>query len=81
MNFEWIAMEHHRLHLVEEWPEGPHKEAALAAIRSTLEGLLRTHRGGDLPVCDVCLSQPNAPVLVQFSKSFQIKEDRTERAA
>lgn len=81
MNFEWIAMEHHRLHLIEEWPDSPHKQAALAAIHSTLEGLLRTHRHGDLPVCEVCLSRPNAPVLVQFPKSLEIKEARTDLAA
>ena len=81
MNFEWIAMEHHRLHLIEEWPDGPYKQAALAAIHSSLEGLLRTHRVGDLPVCEICLSRPNAPLLVQFPKSFQLKEDRTDLAA
>jgi hypothetical protein len=81
MNFEWIAMEHQRLHLVEEWPDGPHKQAALAAIHSALEGLLRTHRAGDLPVCEVCLSRPNAPAVVDFPESFQIEQDRTELAA
>jgi hypothetical protein len=81
MNFEWIAMEHHRLHLIEEWPDSPHKEAALAAIRSTLESLLRTHRVGDLPACEVCLSRPNGPTLVDFPQSFQIEQDRTDLAA
>jgi hypothetical protein len=28
---EWIMGEHHRLHIVEEWPDGPYKEAVLAA--------------------------------------------------
>jgi RIO-like serine/threonine protein kinase len=81
MNFEWIAMEHHRLHLIEEWPDSPHKEAALAAIRSTLESLLRTHRVGDLPACEVCLSRPNGPTLVDFPQSFQIEQDRIDLAA
>jgi len=81
MNFEWIAMEHHRLHLIEEWPDGPHKEAALAAIHSTLQGLLRTHRAGNLPVCEVCLSRPNPPALVEFHKSFQIEQDQAVLAA
>ena len=81
MNFEWIAMEHHRLHLIEEWPDGPHKDAALAAIHSALEGLLRTHRAGNLPVCEVCLSRPNPPVVFELPKSFQIERDHTDLAA
>jgi hypothetical protein len=53
MHAEWIAAEHHRLHIVEEWPEGPHKEVALAAIQSSLHSLLQNH-GPDGPfgTCD-----------------------------
>jgi hypothetical protein len=35
----WIAVEHYRLHLVERWPDSPHKDATLAAIYSTLAAL------------------------------------------
>lgn len=57
MNFEWFKTEHHRMHVIEEWPESPHKQAALAAIRSKLASLARqlppgTHVLG----CEVCLS-------------------------
>lgn len=38
---EWLAMEHYRLHVIERWPEGTEKEAALASVRSAVEGLLR----------------------------------------
>jgi len=38
---EWFATEHNRLHSVEQWPEGARKDAALSAIRSTLESLSR----------------------------------------
>jgi hypothetical protein len=69
------------LHLIEEWPDGPHKDAALAAIHSALEGLLRTHRAGNLPVCEVCLSRPNPPVVLELPKSFQIERDHTDLAA
>lgn len=41
MNTDWVAMEHYRLHVVEEWEDGPRKESALAAIRSSLESLKR----------------------------------------
>ena len=36
-----LAALHQRLHIVEQWPEGPRKEAAIAAIQSTLDSLLR----------------------------------------
>lgn len=42
MNANWIAMEHYRLHVVEDWAEGPRKDAALTAIRSALDGLERS---------------------------------------
>lgn len=59
MNSQWLKTEHHRLHVVEEWPDGPHKEAALNAIRSKLASLTRylppeSHGSG----CEVCLSRP-----------------------
>ena len=36
---QWAAVEHHRLHCAEEWPDGPYKQAVIAAIHATLEGL------------------------------------------
>jgi hypothetical protein len=33
MYAEWIAAEHYRLHVIEEWPEGPRKAVALSAIQ------------------------------------------------
>lgn len=38
---EKLAAEHSRLHSVEQWPDGPRKQAALDAIRSALAGLAR----------------------------------------
>jgi hypothetical protein len=40
----WISAEHYRLHLVERWPDSPHKEATLAAVYSTLASLERDFR-------------------------------------
>jgi hypothetical protein len=52
---QWLAMEHYRLHTVEEWPDGPLKQGALAAIRASLESLLRS---GAKPIdCTTCLCQ------------------------
>jgi hypothetical protein len=42
MNSQWLAMEQYRLQCVEQWPEGPRKQAELAAIRSAMESLIRT---------------------------------------
>jgi hypothetical protein len=38
---EWIAMEHHRIHVMEMWPDGPAKIAGLAAAHASLERLVR----------------------------------------
>ena len=74
MIFEWIAMEHHRMHRVEEWPDGPHKRAALAAIDSALQGLLRLQRpGANLLVCEVCQNRKKASPVVAFPELFQIE--------
>jgi hypothetical protein len=52
---EWIMEEHHRLHIVEQWPDGAYKEVVLAAIRSTLHSLLLDSRAAvNPPVCAVC---------------------------
>jgi hypothetical protein len=52
---EWLAMEHYRLHTIERWPEGANKDAALASVRSALEGLLRCESPPAAPwECMVC---------------------------
>jgi hypothetical protein len=65
MTPRWIAVEHYRLHTVEEWPDGPYKEATLAAIHSALAGLL-----GAAPTrsseCTICWKRRNAPVVIKF---------------
>ncbi len=58
MHFQWLTTEHNRLHVVEEWADGPAKDAALAAIRSTLASLLRNAPVDmHLPLCEVCLGR------------------------
>ena len=39
MQNQWLAMEHYRLHAVEEWPDSPRKKAVLAAIHCKLKSL------------------------------------------
>ncbi len=58
MHFQWFKTEHHRLHIVEEWPDSPQKEAALAAIRSKLTSLARNlPPGSHLLDCEICLNR------------------------
>jgi len=57
MHLEWLAVEHYRLHVVEEWPDGPHKHAALAAIHSSLKSLTSRHPEMGDPYCEICSSR------------------------
>jgi hypothetical protein len=41
MHNQKLAMEHYRIHVMEQWPDGPRKQAGLAAARSTIESLAR----------------------------------------
>jgi hypothetical protein len=55
MFIESLAMEHYRLHLIERWPDGANKDAAIAGVRSALEGLLRSEcRNTAQWACIVC---------------------------
>ena len=63
MHLEWLAVEHYRLHVVEEWPDGPHKHAALAAIRSSLASLTKRHPEMGDPYCEICSSRERSASL------------------
>jgi hypothetical protein len=62
---EWLKTEHNRLHMVEEWPDGPHKEASLRAIRSTLASLARKIQPDMALLCETCLNRP-ASAMIEF---------------
>lgn len=38
---QWLAVEHYRLNAVQAWPDGPRKQAAIAAIGSTMASMSR----------------------------------------
>lgn len=61
---EWLAMEHYRIHVMEEWPDGPRKEAGLAAARSALESLMRTMPQGPSFLCAACHSRRQTVTLI-----------------
>ena len=56
MHTEWLAQEHYRIHVMEEWPEGARKEAGLAAARSALKSLELTSPGSAF-TCEICASR------------------------
>jgi hypothetical protein len=57
MHSEWLAVEHYRIHVMERWPDGPCKEAGLAAARSALESLGRALPKGSSFACATCAAR------------------------
>jgi len=68
MHFQWFKTEHHRLHVIEEWPDSPQKQAALAAVHSKLASLARNlPAGADRLHCEICLNYKEGFGLVALS--------------
>jgi hypothetical protein len=81
MQNQWVAMEHYRLHVVEEWPDSPYKQATLAAIQSTLTSLSREACPVKNQVqCTICASRKRSRVL-QFMDTPRTVAERTNLAA
>jgi len=66
MRKEWIAMEHYRMHSVEDWPDGPKKDAALAAIRSSLASLSQISGLSPSCGCMICRSREREAGVLEF---------------
>jgi hypothetical protein len=66
MKTQWLAMEHYRLHVVEQWPDGPQKEAALAAVHSTIESLTSQGPEDAALVCSICSARAHTRHVVEF---------------
>ena len=64
---EWLAAEHHRIHVMELWPDGPRKEAGLAAARSALDSLAGTMPKGSSFECATCASRRPAATSIHGS--------------
>lgn len=56
ITLEWLAAEHSRIHVMGLWPDGPRKEAGLAAAQSALESVTGTLPEGSSFVCMTCAS-------------------------
>ena len=79
---QWIMVEHYRLHCVERWDDSPHKQAALAGIRSALEQLhAALPSATDSLPCMVCASRRREAVVLQFPSGSQEAPVNTRLAA
>src|SRR6266699_1981161 len=67
---QWSRMEHYRLHSAETLPDGPYKEAVLAAIHSGLKRLNEASSAPfEPPVCTICASRRAKSVVLEFPGS------------
>ena len=72
MRAQWINFEHSRWHQIEEWPDGPRKQIALAAIRSALASLTRLMpEACDPGGCSLCESRKRRGSVLEWNTSFQ----------
>jgi hypothetical protein len=71
MRNQWIASEHHRMHTVEGWPDGPYKDATLRAIQSSISSLEQGSSDAAELACEVCLSRRRVTTIVRFPGSQQ----------
>jgi hypothetical protein len=79
---EWIMEEHHRLHIVEQWSDGAYKQVVLAAIRSTLNGLLLDCRAAvNPPVCAVSNERRRATAVLDSLGARRSAADHQSLAA
>lgn len=68
MLYQWLMIEHSRLHAVEAWPESDHRRATLAAALSTIQRLSSEPglRGKSLD-CTVCRSRKRRSDVIELS--------------
>jgi len=78
---QWIKFEHSRLHSVEEWPPSPYKDAALAAIRSTVKRFEAEAPASDPLQCMICASRRAATVVLEFPSRSRASSAITRLAA
>jgi hypothetical protein len=74
---DFLAMEHYRLHMMEEWPDSPVKRARLAAVRATIASLSATPPAGAAGFeCDICHAQHRAKVVRLRPHEFEMPETK-----
>ena len=75
MHTAWLANEHHRIHLIEQWPDGPRKQAALAAARSALESLENTDPDASTFLCAISATRRNHLTILDSPKLMPLPRD------
>jgi hypothetical protein len=72
MHNEWLAGEHNRIHVMELWPDGPRKEAGLAAARSALDSLAGIIPSGSSFACAICGSRQTVTLVPSGHRVFSV---------
>ncbi len=60
MHGDWLSVAHHRIHVMELWPDGPRKENGLAVARLSLATLLKSMPEGFAFACITCTTMRQA---------------------
>ena len=82
MNSQWIAMEHYRLHSVEQWPDSDHKQATLAGILGTLRSLSwGPQAADDSQACSICIGRKKADAVIALVARRRTRKETSIRAA
>jgi hypothetical protein len=68
---EWMAVERNRIAVMELWPEGPRKEAGLAAARSSLESLAWNMREGCSFACVIYPCMRQTPIEIPHAQRIR----------
>ena len=73
MLYQWLMMEHSRLHTVEGWPESAHRRATLAAVLSSINRLsAEPSLGGKSLDCTVCRGRQHRLRVVELSANVPV---------
>ena len=82
MHQQWVAMEHYRLHMVEEWSDSPYKKATLAGIQSTLASLLREAGvATSQQQCAICMTRKRTSKVLEFPSTAPLAAECANVAA
>ena len=81
MYSQWLKTEHDRLHIVEQWPDSPHKLAVLTAIRSSLASLIRKVPAAVSFECETCLNHHSSHLVAFRGLASAVESSSTILAA
>jgi hypothetical protein len=73
MLYQWLMIEHSRLHTVEAWPESAHRRATLAAVLAAIERLSsEPSLCGKSLDCMVCRSRNRRSRVIELSANSPV---------